>query len=206
MRTLTLEKPSEDSRFKRSHIASQGNSSFDVWPEDTASLRSAAELLPLPGWRNHSPTEGVLADALKIHSPTQCNVVKGYFVSSAMRLFARLLDDLTRIASRLPNWDGDDGVAPSPEAMHEAIAFLDFLKDTGGLPQCVYSPGDGEINFEWRAARRFTEVGFNGDKTVSWFHRDAQGELFGDEAFDPSNIWENRDLLQVLGIADVHFK
>ena len=126
----------------------------------------------------------------------------GVYHLDQMRRAKQLLSELTRFSARKDDWDGDDGVAPTAETLAEARAFLNFLSFAGGVPQSTYSPGDGEINFEWRAAKRFTEVGFNGDGTVSWFHRDASGEIFRDEPFDRRDVRKNTELLKILGVED----
>jgi hypothetical protein len=202
MRTVTLERPSKELSGHWQPVASLGVSAYDVWQENPKSERFIGELPQLQGWQSHSPTEALLPEVFECHSLTRGKVVRLSVVRDVVIQFQRLSGALDSIAQRQPDWDGDDGIAPSPEALSEAQAFLAFLKKEGGLPQSVYSPGDGEINFEWRASRRFTEVGFNGDKTVSWFHRDTNGELFGDEDFNPNSIPENSKLLQVLGISD----
>ncbi|MHA4733307.1 hypothetical protein [Ensifer adhaerens] len=126
----------------------------------------------------------------------------GVFQIDHMRRAKQLLSELVRFSARKDDWDGDDGIAPTAETLAEARAFLNFLALAGGVPQSTYSPGDGEINFEWRAAKRFTEVGFNGDGTVSWFHRDASGEIFRDEPFDRQDVRKNTELLKILGVED----
>ncbi|MDX3977025.1 hypothetical protein [Shinella sp.] len=202
MRTVTLEPPSEDLGHHWQPLGSLGGSAHDVWQEAPKAERFTGGLVLPKEWQNHSPTEAFLAEAFECHSLTKGKVVRLSLVRDGMQQFKRLSETLESIAKRQPNWDGNDGLAPSADALTEARAFLTFLKGRGGLPQNLYSPGDGEINFEWRASRRFTEVGFNGDRTISWFHRDAHGELFGDEDFNPNNIRENSSLLQVLGISD----
>ncbi|MDX0946209.1 hypothetical protein GOD93_11085 [Sinorhizobium medicae] len=119
-----------------------------------------------------------------------------------LRRAKRLHAEIDGFAGRKNDWDGDDGIAPTAATLSDARAFLNFLARAGCVPQSTYSPGDGEINFEWRASKRFTEVGFVGDGSVSWYHRDASGEIFRDEPFDQCDIRKNAELLKILGVED----
>ncbi|MBB4253012.1 hypothetical protein [Rhizobium sp. BK008] len=148
------------------------------------------------GWSAPALSESSIEDFLDI--PTRANVLH----IAHLRSLKGLVKEIDRFSQRAVDWDGDDGVAPNAEAVSEAKLFLAFLSNSGCLPQSTYSPGDGEINFEWRAAKRFTEVGFSGDGMISWFHRDAHKEIFSDEPFDKSDISKNHQLLKVLGVED----
>ncbi|RUM00194.1 hypothetical protein [Rhizobium chutanense] len=149
------------------------------------------------GWLAPALSESSIED---FDTPTRANV----FHIAHIRSLKRLMNDIDRFAQRTVDWDGDDGVPPTAAAVLEAKSFLSFLSHSGCLPQNTYAPGDGEINFEWRAAKRFTEVGFSGDGMISWFHRDAHQEFFSDEPFDKCNISKNLQLLKVLGVEDEH--
>jgi hypothetical protein len=154
----------------------------------------------LTKWDENSPT-AYFSGIFDVGSPTRLVVDRDSPPSTQDPDFVRLIARLKEIANRKPDWDGDDGHAPTSTALGDAHKFLSFLLPRGGLPKSVYAPGDGEINFEWIATRRITEVGFSGDGTVSWFHRDDSGEKFGDERFDADSIERNTQLLEILGVS-----
>jgi hypothetical protein len=96
-----------------------------------------------------------------------------------------LKETIAGYAARQPNWDGMDGIAPRPDAIADALAFIDGLPIRCPMPDEVFAPGDGEVMFQWRRSRIFIEVGFFGDDMISWFARIADRQpLHGDEAFD----------------------
>lgn len=200
MRTLTVtEQPDHFSS-----ISQPLENDWDwIWKNDWATSFDISIAGPIEfehlefGWDSPAVSAKSVTAILE-EAPTRNNV---FHIDHARRA-KRLFDQLDRFAARKPDWDGDDGIAPSRETLAEARAFLSFLRLTGCVPHTTYAPGDGEINFEWRAARRFTEVGFSGDGTVSWFHRDADGEICRDEPFDLLDIRQNADLLKVLGVED----
>lgn len=87
-------------------------------------------------------------------------------------------------AARAPNWDGMDGIAPRPDAIADALAFIDDLPDDVSIPLRVYAPGDGEVMFQWLEPRTFIEVGFYGDDTISWYTRvPGKPVSYGDDEF-----------------------
>ncbi|WP_271025568.1 hypothetical protein [Rhizobium sp. RCAM05973] len=153
------------------------------------------------GWSTKSPT-AVTSIFFDFLPPTRFQMLpRKRPANTEDPEFVRLMSRINEIANRKPDWDGDDGRAPTAQALKEACDFLRFLLLQGALPKSVYSPGDGEINFEWTATHRITEVGFSGDGAISWFHRDSSGEKFGDEPFDADSIERNAELLQVLGVS-----
>ncbi|WP_342361380.1 hypothetical protein [Terrarubrum flagellatum] len=87
----------------------------------------------------------------------------------------RLQSKIQKYAKRKADWDGDDGIPPSANAVRDALAFLDYAEIEFSIPSAVYAPGDGEVMFQWRNADAFIEVGFYGDNTISWYFRGAKG-------------------------------
>ena len=88
-------------------------------------------------------------------------------------------------AARLPDWDGAGGIAPRPDAIADALTFIDRLPDRAPIPEKVYAPGDGEVMFQWIRPDTFIEVGFYGDDTISWFARvPGRNVSYGDDPFE----------------------
>jgi hypothetical protein len=99
-------------------------------------------------------------------------------------------------AARLPNWDGIGGIAPSPDAIADSLTFVNQLSKSIELPDNVYAPGDGEVLFQWRRSGIFIEIGFFGDKTISWYARVSDTEVtYGDDPFDRA---QNENLPEAL--------
>lgn len=91
---------------------------------------------------------------------------------------------IAEYAARAPNWDGMDGIAPKPDAVADALAFIDDLPDDISIPLRVYAPGDGEVMFQWLEPGTLIEVGFYGDDTISWYMRiPGRRDLYGDDEF-----------------------
>ena len=82
-----------------------------------------------------------------------------------------LRQSIAGYAGRLFDWDGMEGTAPKPDAIADALAFIDQLPSDLSLPDTVYAPGDGEVMFQWQRPETLIEIGFYGDDTVSWFAR-----------------------------------
>lgn len=63
--------------------------------------------------------------------------------------------------SRLPHdWDGDDGIAPTEDAISHARTFLKQIRALSiKAPSCFIS-GDGEIGFRWIKDGRFASAAF----------------------------------------------
>lgn len=70
-------------------------------------------------------------------------------------------------ANREKNWDGYDGIAPTPLAIEEAIYFLDLMNIEQKLPE-VCAAGDGEICFFWKNEKLYLELGFYGKDYYSY--------------------------------------
>jgi hypothetical protein len=111
-----------------------------------------------------------------------------------------LLARIDEFAKRAPDWDGDGGVAPNEEAVMDAKAFLNSLDS--GIVSCAatLSPGDGEVLFQWRKDDAFIEVNFYGDGTISWYAKDADGNLrYADSPFKRERACEiDQELVKAL--------
>ncbi|NKK72465.1 hypothetical protein GFM13_19165 [Rhizobium leguminosarum bv. viciae] len=153
-------------------------------------------------WPKPSPTSVQESSSEEVATVTEGRVTTMRLMENVEQRYSYFQKQLQTIASRQIDWDGDNGRAPSARATEDAQVFLAFLRRHCSLPHSIFAPGDGEINFEWKARKRFTEVGFIGDGTVSWYHRDSAGEIFRDEDFDASHLEANVDLLKVLDIDD----
>src|SRR5262245_112834 len=106
-------------------------------------------------WWLASPARGRFASHVKDRS-----VIQGLDRAKAV---SNLKQRIAAYAARLPDWDGMNGTAPSPDAIADALAFVDQLPEQAPVPDNVYAPGDGEVMFQWLRPEAFIEVGFYGD-------------------------------------------
>jgi hypothetical protein len=110
-----------------------------------------------------------------------------------------LLQRIATFAERPKGWDGDDGIAPSGEAITDAIAFLEALSDEFSLPNATFAPGDGEIIYQWRNRIAFIEVGFCGDGTISWYAKTGDGSAkHNDSVFTRNNVSLDNELMAAI--------
>lgn len=113
----------------------------------------------------------------------------------------RLKRRIEQFAERADGWDGDDGRAPTKDAQLDSMKLLELLP-AGFLPKAVYSPGDGEVLYQWERKDAFIEIGFYGDGTISWYLRRGNGvEEHGDDPFDRDQPVLNRSLEMILGVS-----
>ncbi|MFZ0572180.1 MAG: hypothetical protein WAM63_17050, partial [Rhodomicrobium sp.] len=97
------------------------------------------------------------------------------------RLLLARIDSFER---RVEGWDGSGGTPPNAEAVRDAKVFLLSLAADCALPSKTFAPGDGEVIFQWRQRGAFAEVGFYGDRTISWYARIPDKEpLHSDNPF-----------------------
>ncbi|MCU7812244.1 MAG: hypothetical protein KZQ77_13560 [Candidatus Thiodiazotropha sp. (ex Notomyrtea botanica)] len=78
------------------------------------------------------------------------------------------------------NWDGYGGEMPSKQAVYEAIILLKFFP-RNALPTRVGLSGDGEISLIWDTRSLFADFGVVGDGKFSYFIKDNEGKLYGDD-------------------------
>ena len=68
----------------------------------------------------------------------------------------------------------EDG-RPSPDAIGDALRFVDLLPDDGSMPH-VSAADDGEVNFFRRRDGLFVDIGFFGDGQIHYYARvEAEG-------------------------------
>jgi hypothetical protein len=97
----------------------------------------------------------------------------------------QLRQSIVSYAGRLVDWDGMEGSAPRPDAIVDALTFIDSFPPESVLPDKVYAPGDGEVMFQWVRPATFVEIGFYGDDTISWYARvPGRADVHGDDPFD----------------------
>jgi hypothetical protein len=96
-----------------------------------------------------------------------------------------LRQSIAGYAGRLFDWDGMEGTAPRPDAIADALTFIDRFPPESVLPDRVYAPGDGEVMFQWLRPATLIEIGFYGDDTISWYARvPGRADVHGDDPFD----------------------
>ncbi len=61
-----------------------------------------------------------------------------------------------------------DGVPPSPDAINDALRFVDLLPADSQVPH-VSVADDGEINFFRRGDGIFVDIGFFGDRRIHYY-------------------------------------
>ena len=104
------------------------------------------------------------------------------------------------------NWDGDGAKAPSQEAVHDALKFLDGKP--GDIPLPYPEEGsDGDVGVYWdiRHVNVFVEVTFEGDGTCAYFAvhgvPGTVAEKSGGDGVDVADPWPD-DMLRILRIQD----
>ncbi len=96
-----------------------------------------------------------------------------------------LRQSIAGYAGRVFDWDGMEGTAPKPDAIADALTFIDSFPPECVLPDKVYAPGDGEVMFQWLRPATLVEIGFYGDDTISWYARvPGRTDVHGDDPFD----------------------
>jgi hypothetical protein len=97
-----------------------------------------------------------------------------------------LKKSIASYAARPADWDGMSGTAPRPDAIADALSFIDDLPSSSPMPDDVFAPGDGEVMFQWHNSQSFIEVGFYGDDTISWFVQTSKvvAPSYGDDPFN----------------------
>ncbi len=90
--------------------------------------------------------------------------------------------------------DPRDGIRPSPDAINEALRFVDLLPADSPVPH-VSVADDGEVNFFRRGHGLFIDIGFFGDGQIHYYARvDALGiDVTGSEPFSGRSL--PRDLV-----------
>lgn len=110
--------------------------------------------------------------------------LRGQSVSEASRPAMRGLQTIRSFARYRADWDGYGGVAASEQTVRDAEAFYKLLAAAGpaALPSHVVMAGDGEIMMLWKSSPFYLSISFFGDKALSFYGRDADGEeYFGDD-------------------------
>lgn len=105
-----------------------------------------------------------------------------------------------RIALLVESDDCGATTPPSPDAVDDALRFLDLLPADSPLPH-VSVADDGEINFFRRAHGLYVDVGFFGDGHIHYYARvEQQGiDVDGSEPFTGRSL--PRDLVIPLTVA-----
>ena len=91
-----------------------------------------------------------------------------------------------------PDWGEPGHRVPTPNAVTDALRFLSLVPRDAELPRIAPS-GDGEINFCWKGAGLYIDVGFCGDGRIDYYARNDHLGLDNDgsEGFSGESIPEN---------------
>ncbi|MBX7496313.1 hypothetical protein K3172_10650 [Qipengyuania sp. 6B39] len=82
---------------------------------------------------------------------------------------ALLIDELRQYEMLEPGWDGGEkDVAPSRQAIDEAIQFVENIPPFIDLPEAMVS-NDGEVGLFWHSQGFYLDVGFRGCGECSFF-------------------------------------
>jgi hypothetical protein len=65
------------------------------------------------------------------------------------RSIGLLRQSIAGYAGRVVDWDGMEGMAPRPDAIADALTFIDRFPPEAVLPEKAYAPGGGEVMFQW---------------------------------------------------------
>lgn len=90
-----------------------------------------------------------------------------------------LLSKIRGLLDLEPGWDGYTAKAPAGAAIDEAEQFSSNVlpADEFQLPT-VTAAADGEVNFSWRNALGYIDLGFYGDGSYSYYAKTAVGQEF----------------------------
>lgn len=115
---------------------------------------------------------------------------------------SELREELRSYARLDENWDGDGAKAPLQEAVNDALTFLDGRPGDIPLPYPEEgTEGDVGIYWDFRDARVFAEVTFEGDGTCAYFAvrgvPGAVAEKYGKDGVDVLGRWPD-DILRIL--------
>ena len=92
---------------------------------------------------------------------------------------ALLIDDLRQYEMLEPGWDGGaNDVAPSRDAINEAIQFVENIPPFIVLPEAMVS-NDGEVGLFWNNDDFYLDVGFRGCGECSFFGKSGQIKVKG---------------------------
>lgn len=83
------------------------------------------------------------------------------------------------------NWDGPGSVAPSENAIREALRFIDLIPDKTISFETMVA-ADGEVGVCCADERIYADIGFRGDGHITYFVRYADGVAKGHEPFGGS--------------------
>ena len=162
------------------------------------SVRIEQRLPPTPSWPDLSSMSTALRAQMG-REPSRWTQPD----SEAEAKLRRELVSYTRLAD---NWDGDGAKTPTQEAVNDALTFLD------GRPSDIPPPypeegmdGDVGVYWDFKQAKIFAEVTFDGDGTFAYFAvRGAPGavaEKRGNDGVDVAGPWPD-DMLRILRIHD----
>lgn len=91
------------------------------------------------------------------------------------------------------DWDGENGYAPAPLDIENAVAFMEHIPDKGIASAKLMVAGDGDVGFYWRHDNFYLEIGFQ-DGNISFYGKMPEGEkIGGDEIFDVASVPKKLD-------------
>lgn len=113
---------------------------------------------------------------------------------------AQLASNVMAYCALRDDWDSEDGVAPSREAIDDALAFIRLIPLRATLPKPMVS-GDGEVGFYWKTDNVYIDVGFYGDNQISYYARaKAENlEVEGPKPYSRKSI--PKDLIDIIRLA-----
>jgi hypothetical protein len=175
----------------------------DVWG-DRASLgrrSSISQFADAVVWTALAATfaAGIAGDPVEARAWSTDDFSAGQDVSPPLPSdYRSVLSNQIMAYGHLPeDWDGEGGVAPSKEAVDDALAFMELLPLSGKLPKSMVS-GDGEVGFYWKTDSAYIDVSFFGDGKIVYYGRAMHEglEAQGAPHFSRSNL--PKDLLEVI--------
>lgn len=102
-----------------------------------------------------------------------------YDFRPAMTLKNSLLSKIRGLLDLAPGWDGYSAKVPSGAAIDEAEQFSSNVlpADEFQLPT-VTAAADGEVNFSWKNALGYIDLGFYGEGSYSYYAKTTVGQEF----------------------------
>ncbi|WP_054889593.1 hypothetical protein [Pseudomonas sp. NBRC 111118] len=102
-----------------------------------------------------------------------------YDFRPAMTRKNSLLSKIRGLLDLAPGWDGYSAKVPSGAAIDEAEQFSSNVlpADEFQLPT-VTAAADGEVNFSWKNALGYIDLGFYGDGSYSFYAKTTAGQEF----------------------------
>ena len=133
--------------------------------------------------------------------PTHAHPVDDNLVASVQipDPHSELSNELASLRELEAGWDGPESLAPSSEAINEALRFLRALPFEIARKIEVAVAADGEVGFSAIEDDYYLDIGFRGTGEVVYFIRSGEDRFKGKASLVESNVLP-RDLILALTV------